>query len=229
MVNLHKATSKIGTIIVGAGRSERMGKDKMFLPLANKPLLAWSIDVCQSYQPLSKIVIVLNNTNMNPGQELVRKQNWSKVASVCLGGKRRQDSVREGLKRLKGCEWVIIHDGARPFITIDLIDAGLKSAIDTGAAVAAVPVKDTIKLSDSSGIVTETLQRNHLWTIQTPQIFQYDILAKAYENSDDDVTDDASLVEKSGGKVKLYMGSYRNIKITTPEDWELAEILARGQ
>jgi 2-C-methyl-D-erythritol 4-phosphate cytidylyltransferase len=178
---------------------------------------------------LSKIVIVLNNTNISRGQELVRKQAWSKVVAVCLGGKRRQDSVREGLKRLKECEWVIIHDGARPFITIDLLDTGLKSAIDTGAAVAAVPIKDTIKLSNNSGIVTETLQRNHLWAIQTPQIFQYDTLVKAYEHSDDDVTDDASLVEKSGGKVRLYMGSYRNIKITTPEDWELAEILARGQ
>jgi 2-C-methyl-D-erythritol 4-phosphate cytidylyltransferase len=226
---VQKVASQIGAIIVGAGRSERMGKDKMFLPLANKPLLAWSVDICQSYQPLSKIVIVLNNTNVNLGRKLVEEQGWSKVVALCLGGKRRQDSVREGLRKLEGCEWIIIHDGARPFITTDLLDAGLEAAIDTGAAAAAVPVKDTIKLSDSSGMVKETLQRNHLWTIQTPQIFHFDTIIRAYEHSDDDVTDDASLIEKSGGKVKLYMGSYRNIKVTTPEDWALAEIFARGQ
>lgn len=220
--------AQIGAVIVGAGRSERMGADKMFLALAGKPLLEWSVDVCQSYQLLSQIAIVLSENNLDLGQKLVAERGWSKVVAVSLGGKRRQDSVRAGLVKLKGCEWVIIHDGARPFLTVELLDAGLAAAKGTGAAAAAVPVKDTIKLSDSNGMVRETLQRSQLWAIQTPQVFRFDIIMRAYEqNNDEDVTDDATLVERCGGKVKLYRGSYRNAKITTPEDLALAEVLAR--
>lgn len=219
----------IGAVIVGAGRGERMRAEKVFLPLGGKPLLAWSVDVCQSYEPITQIVIVLNENNLNSGQKLVAERCWSKIIAVCLGGLRRQDSVREGLKRLKGCEWVIIHDGARPFLTAGLLNDGLEAAKLTGAAAAAVPVKDTIKLSDNNGIVKETLQRSQLWTVQTPQVFRFDVITRACNQSDDDVTDDASLIERSGDKVKLYMGSYKNIKITTPEDLALAEVLARGQ
>ena len=109
-----------------------------------------------------------------------------------------------------------------------MLKTGLEAAKTTGAAVAAVPVKDTIKLSDKDGIVKETLQRNHLWAVQTPQVFKFDIINQAYKQVDQEVTDDASLVEKFRGQVKLYPGSYRNIKITTPEDLALAEILAKG-
>ena len=221
--------AQVGVVIVGAGRSERMGADKMSLPLKGKPLLAWSVDVCQSCKLVSQIVIVLPENNLDFGGELVVERSWAKVIAVCSGGKRRQDSVREGLIRLKGCEWVIIHDGARPFLTVELLDAGLEAAKETGAAAAAVPVKDTIKVSDEEGVVRETLQRSQLWMIQTPQVFRLDVITKAYEQNNDDVTDDASLVERSGGKVKLYMSSYDNIKITTPEDMALAEVLARGQ
>ncbi len=220
---------RIGAVIVGAGRSERMGADKVFTPLFGKPLLAWSVDVCQNYEPITQITIVLNENNLNTGQRLTAERGWTKVISVCLGGPRRQDSVSEGLKRLEGCKWIIVHDGARPFLTVDLLDAGLEAAKLTGAAAAAIPVKDTIKLSDNDGIVKETLQRSQLWTIQTPQVFRFDVIRKAYEQSNENVTDDASLVEMSGGQVKLYMGSYKNIKITTPEDLALAEVLARGQ
>ena len=220
--------AQIGAVIVGAGHSKRMGTDKIFLPLGGKPLLAWSVEVCQNYKPITQIVIALNKNNMDLGQRLVAERDWTKVISVCLGGSQRQDSVKAGLKKLKECEWIIIHDGARPFITTDLLKTGLEAAKTTGAAVAAVPVKDTIKLSDKDGIVKETLHRNHLWAIQTPQIFKFDIINQAYKQIDHDVTDDASLVEKFRGQVKLYPGSYRNIKITTPEDLALAEILAKG-
>jgi 2-C-methyl-D-erythritol 4-phosphate cytidylyltransferase len=221
--------SQISAVIVGAGRSERMGADKIFLPLHDKPLLAWSVDVFQNYEPVNQIVIVLNKNNLNYGQRLVTERSWTKVISVCLGGSRRQDSVIEGLKNLKECEWIIVHDGARPFLTVDLLDSGLEAARTTGAAAAAIPVRDTIKLSDNDGIVKETFQRNHLWAVQTPQIFRFDLITQAYKQIKDDVTDDASLVERLGGRVKLYLGSYRNIKITTPEDLVLAEILAKGQ
>lgn len=226
---MNTVSPKIGIVIVAAGRSERIGADKVLLPLAGRPLLAWSIDVCQNYEPINQIAIVLNKDNFDSGQRLVVEKGWTKVVAVCIGGRQRQDSVREGLVRLKGCEWIIIHDGARPFLTIDLLNDGLEAAKLTGAAAAAVPAKDTIKLSDENGIVKQTLQRSQLWMIQTPQIFRFDIITRAYEQNDNDVTDDASLVENSGGKVKLYPGSYKNIKITTPEDLALAEILARGQ
>jgi 2-C-methyl-D-erythritol 4-phosphate cytidylyltransferase len=137
--------------------------------------------------------------------------------------------VKNGLKRLTDCNWVIIHDGARPFLTDNLIRDGLEAAQSTGAAVAALPVKDTVKMSDDTGIVRETLQRQQLWAVQTPQIFRFDIITYAYEKVKDEVTDDASLVEKSGYQVKLYMGSYSNIKVTTPEDLALAEVLAKDK
>lgn len=221
--------TQIGAVIVGAGHSERMGTDKIFLTLAGKPVLAWTVDLCQSNELLSQITIVLNESNLDYGYGLVAERKWSKVVAVCAGGKRRQDSVKAGLTALRECEWVVIHDAARPFLTADLIDAGLVAARETGAAAAAVPVKSTIKLSHSNGTVEKTLTRDRLWEVQTPQIFRLDVILKAYERNDGDVTDDASLVEKSGGKVKLYMGSYRNIKITTPEDLATAEVFARGQ
>ena len=226
---MNQVSSPIGAVIVSAGTGQRMGVDKVFLPLAGKPLLAWSVDVCQNCELLSQIVIVLNESNLDSGHKLVAERGWSKVGEVCPGGKRRQDSVTQGLKRLKACDWVIIHDGARPFLTLTLIQDGLEAARDTGAAAAAVPVKDTIKLGDDGGIVKETLPRQQLWAVQTPQVFRFDIITKAYAQVTDEVTDDASLVERLGYKVKLYMGDYNNIKVTTPQDLALAEVIARNR
>lgn len=226
---MNQVSSHIEAVIVSAGTGQRMGADKAFLPLAGKPLLAWSVDVCQNCELISQIVIVLNESNLDSGHKLVVERGWSKVVEVCPGGKRRQDSVRQGLKRLKACDWVIIHDGARPFLTLTLIQDGLEAARDTGAAVAAVLVKDTIKLGDDGGIVRETLPRQQLWAVQTPQVFRFDIITKAYAQVTDEVTDDASLVERLGYKVKLYMGDYNNIKVTTPQDLALAEVIARNR
>jgi 2-C-methyl-D-erythritol 4-phosphate cytidylyltransferase len=218
--------SQTGVVIAGAGISQRMGVDKVFMSLAGKPLLAWSVDVCQSCDLINQIVIVLHETKLDLGRRLAAERGWSKVVEVCPGGKRRQDSVRQGLSKLKGCEWVIVHDGARPFLTLDLIRDGLEAARATGAAVAAVPVKDTIKIINSDLVVRATLNRQELWAAQTPQVFRFDIIAKAHKQVKDDVTDGASMVEKLGYKVKLYMGSYDNIKITTLEDLAWAEIIA---
>ena len=221
--------SQAGAVIVGAGSSQRLGADKLFLPLAGKPLLAWSVDVCQNCELLSQIVIVLNESNLDSGRNLVAERGWSKVVGVCLGGERRQDSVRQGLKELKRCDWVVIHDGARPFLTLDLIRGGLEAARGTGAATAAVPVKDTIKLGDDNEMVRETLHRQRLWAVQTPQVFRFDIITRAHGQVTDEVTDDATLAERLGYEVKLYMGSYHNIKITTPEDLALAEIVVKDR
>jgi 2-C-methyl-D-erythritol 4-phosphate cytidylyltransferase len=221
-----KRTPKTGAVIVGAGNSRRMGRDKVFMSLAGKPLLAWSVDTCQNCQLVDQIVIVLNETKLDLGRGLAKNRRWSKVLEICGGGQRRQDSVRQGLNELEDCDWVIVHDGARPFLTEDLIRDGLEAAQSTGAAVAAIPIKDTVKLAGSDMMVGRTLDRRKLWAVQTPQIFRFDIIAEAHEQIKDDVTDDASMVEHLGRKVRLYMGSYDNIKITTPEDMALAELIA---
>jgi 2-C-methyl-D-erythritol 4-phosphate cytidylyltransferase len=217
----------LGVVIVAGGTSMRMkGTNKLFTSLGGKPVLAWSVDTCQRYDPVQQIVLVVNNKDFDRGQELLGQRDWDKV-TVCSGGARRQDSVKEGLRRLKDCDWCMIHDGARPFLTPDLIEDGLKTVGETGAAVAAVPVKDTMKLGDGRDLVRETLERERLWAAQTPQIFSFDIITRAYENLTTEVTDDSAAVGRLGYRVKLYMGDYENIKITTPEDLKLARIIAR--
>jgi 2-C-methyl-D-erythritol 4-phosphate cytidylyltransferase len=134
--------------------------------------------------------------------------------------------VKEGLKQITDCDLIMVHDGARPFLTTDLIEDGLKVIEKTGAAVAAVPVKDTIKLAADGRLIGETLQRERLWAAQTPQIFGFDVITRAYENIAAEVTDDAAAVERLGYKVQLYMGDYKNIKVTTTEDLALARIIA---
>ena len=159
---------------------------------------------------------------------MVASNGWAKVSDTCIGGKRRQDSVLMGLDLLDEWVWVVVHDGARPLVTVDLIERGLKAAAETGAAVAAVPVTDTIKTVGAGRIVTGTPARGDLWSVQTPQVFRHDMLLEAYRKATAATavaTDDASLVERAGNSVKLYMGSYDNIKITTPADLVVAEAL----
>jgi len=223
---LNLGSSKLGVVIVAAGTSQRMvGINKLFAPLGGKPVLAWSVDTCQRYGLIQQIVLVLSDDDLARGQELKKERGWSKVA-LCPGGAQRQDSVREGLKQIRDCDLIMIHDGARPFLTTDLIENGLKLVVETGAAVAAVPVKDTIKLTDSEKLIKETLKRDRLWAAQTPQIFSFDLITRAYENLATEITDDATAVERMGHKVQIYMGDYKNIKVTTGEDLALARIIA---
>jgi len=202
------------------------GANKLFSSLRGKPLLAWSVDTCQRCRLVQQIVLVLNDKDYGRAEKLRKERGWSKVA-LCRGGARRQDSVKEGLRQIRDCDWVMIHDGARPFLTVNLIEDGLKMVAETGAAVAAVPVKDTVKLASSTEWVKRTLQRNRLWATQTPQIFSFDIITRAYENLTAEVTDDAAAAERLRYQVKLYLGDYENIKVTTPEDLALARIIAR--
>ncbi len=217
---------KVGVVIAAGGSSQRMGEtDKLLALLGGKPLLARVIDACQKCPLVDQIVVVVNEKNLERCRRLVAEGSWSKVTDVCPGGERRQDSVAAGLKRLNKCDWVVIHDGARPLLTVDLIERGLEVAKETGAAVAAVPAKDTIKVAGDDRIVHQTPSRQNLWAVQTPQVFRVGIITEAYSRANEDVTDDASLVEQLGYKVKLYMGSYDNIKVTTPDDLALAELL----
>lgn len=219
---------KVGAVIAAAGSSQRMGgMDKIFLSLAGKPLLAHVLGVFQECTMVDQIVVVLNEASSERGQRLVEEGGFSKVIGICPGGERRQDSVAEGLKRLEGCQWVVIHDGARPCLTLDLIEKGLEEAEQTGAAIAAVPVKETIKIVEAEGTIQDTPRRENLWAAQTPQVLRFDIIREAYRQRKGEVTDDASLVEALGYKVRIYMGSYDNIKVTTSDDLALAEIILR--
>ncbi len=217
---------KVSAIIAAAGESKRMGgTDKMFALLAGRPVLARVIDTFEKCQAIDQIVVVVSAKNIEKCRRLVAEEGWSKVTDVCAGGKQRQDSVAEGLKCLKYAAWVVIQDGARPLITNGLILKGLEAARETGAAAAAVPVTDTVKVAGSDDIVRQTLPRQDLRAIQTPQVFRIDIIQNTYSHAPGEATDDASLVEKAGYKVKLYPGSYDNIKITTPADLAIAEVL----
>ncbi len=217
---------KVGVVIVAAGSSRRMGGvNKVLALLGGKPVLARVIDVFQRCKLIDQIVVVLSGPNLERCRRLVAEQGWSKVTDVCAGGRRRQDSVVAGLDRLSHCHWVVIHDGARPLLTEDLIRRGLSEAKETGAAAAAVPVTDTIKVAGDDRLVQQTPPRHNLWAVQTPQVFRFDIIAEAYRWAKQEVTDDATLVEQLGYRVKLYMGSYDNIKITTADDLILAEVL----
>jgi 2-C-methyl-D-erythritol 4-phosphate cytidylyltransferase len=219
---------QIAAIIVAAGKGKRMeGMDKVFTEINGESILLRATRPFQECRLIDQIVVVVSGEKENKCRRLVTGKEWSKVTDVCVGGKRRQDSVAEGLKRLNNFDWVVIHDGARPFVTVDLIERGLEAARETGAAAAAVPVTDTIKVMDNGGIASQTPPRQNLRAVQTPQVFRFDIIQIAHQQDCGDVTDDATLVENLGHKVKLYQGSYDNIKITTPADLILAEVLLK--
>ena len=221
---------KVGAMIVAAGRAERMeGVDKVFSPLGGEPVLAHSVFVFENSSLIDQIVIVLREDAIEQGKKLLAEKEWRKVTDVCHGGDRRQDSVSNGLKELSDCKWVIIHDGARPFVTGNMIKDGLEAARGSGASVAAVPVKDTIKRVGDDGYIIKTPPRDNLWVAQTPQVFRLDVIEKAYNDINEDVTDDSMLVERTGIKVNVFTGSYDNIKITTPKDLKLAGIIRRKE
>ena len=210
---------RVGAVVVAAGQSTRMaGQDKIFAKVARQPLLAHSVEALERSPVIHQIVLALSASRVEDGWSLVQQRGWRKVTAVCAGGARRQDSVRAGLEQLDACQWVMVHDGARPCLTPDMVTQGLDAAQETGAAVAAVPAKDTIKVVSADGTVESTLDRGKLWMVQTPQIFLHDLLMSAHRQLQGSFTDDAAMVEAMGGRVKVYMGSYANLKVTTPED-----------
>ena len=220
----------LGVVIVAAGASRRMGGvDKILSPVLGRALISYTLRVFNDSDRVSSIVLVVSGQSLDACRRLVDEHGLQKVQEVCEGGARRQDSVRLGLQRLNGMAWIVVHDGARPLVDAEMIESGVASASDTGAAMAAVPIKDTIKAADTDGIVLKTVDREGLWAAQTPQVFHYDLLAEAHRRVTDDVTDDASMVERIGGKVKLFMGSYDNLKVTAPEDLRLVEALLKAR
>jgi 2-C-methyl-D-erythritol 4-phosphate cytidylyltransferase len=215
-----------GAIIVAAGSGTRMaGADKLFTEVAGQPLLAHAIAPFQECASIERIVLVMAPLNLKRGRDLVERYGFTKATALVKGGERRQDSVRLGLEALGGCDYVAVHDGARPLVTPELIARGLEAARETGAAAPALPIADTVKEAGPNGIVLRTLDRSRLWAVQTPQVFRYELLLRAHREITADVTDDAAMVEALGEPVRLFEGSRANIKVTTVEDLTLIKAL----
>jgi 2-C-methyl-D-erythritol 4-phosphate cytidylyltransferase len=222
--------SNVTALIPAAGMGKRMGKAvaKQFLPLGDKPMLAHTLLVFQRASEIDEIIPILSQEDMETSlREVIERYHITKVKTLVVGGKERQDSVANGLKKIeKDTSIVLVHDGVRPFVTPEMIRDVVDHAKKGVCVTVGVPIKDTIKEVDDAGFVRSTLERSRLWAIQTPQAFPVKILKRAYEESYARRvygTDDAMLVERAGGKVHVIMGSYENIKITTPEDLLVAE------
>ena len=218
---------KCGAVIVAAGSASRMGGiDKVMAPLGGEPMIARTVRAFQECDAVFEIVIVTREDLILPINSLCKE--FSKVKAVIVGGKTRQESVSNGLNALsKEMKLAAIHDGARPLITWQLIDWVVRAANTYGAAAPAIPVKDTIKTVEG-GLVVNTPDRSKLRAVQTPQVFDIDLLKgallKAYQDGAE-LTDDCSAVERLGMKVKIVEGDEKNLKVTTPMDLKIAEML----
>jgi 2-C-methyl-D-erythritol 4-phosphate cytidylyltransferase len=205
------------------------GVDKLSFVVAGRTLLETCVEVFEASALIDQIVLVARPDRVDDLRHTAIACRWAKVRAVVAGGVRRQDSVIAGLGTLQGCDWVMVHDAARPCVTGDILQRGIEAAEQTGAALAAVPVKDTVKMAGPNEFVEATPERSRLWLAQTPQVFATDILCGAYAAATGDFTDDAAAVEATGRKVKLFLGAYSNIKVTTPDDLVVAEAFLRGQ
>lgn len=224
-------SNKCTAIVLAAGQGKRMNTkiQKQFLEIQGYPVLYYSLRCFQESSLIQDIILVTGESVLSYCKsEIVEKYGFSKVSRIIPGGKERYDSVYAGLLACEDCEYVFIHDGARPFITEEILERGLAGVKETGACVIGMPSKDTIKIADEKGFVKETPARSSVWTIQTPQIFSYPLIRKAHESIRQKdmtkITDDAMVVEQeTGTSIRLVEGSYQNIKITTPEDLSVAE------
>ena len=222
-------------VIVAAGKGRRMGTEvsKQFLPLCGKEILAHSVEKFEKAEKIRDIVLVTGEDSLQDVREMAQEYGWKKIVSVVAGGKERQDSVWNGLQAVSDdTDIVLIHDGVRPFVTEDILNHSIETAVEMGGCVAGVPAKDTIKVCNGENIAVATPDRSTLWQIQTPQTFRKDLIMQAYQKAKEDGfvgTDDASLAEYSGCPVKVIMGSYRNIKITTKEDLLIGEAFLKEE
>jgi 2-C-methyl-D-erythritol 4-phosphate cytidylyltransferase len=237
---------KVVAIVPAAGLGKRFGPgtNKPFQNLSGKPIIVWPLEILNAVVEVVEIIPVLKMEDMEYGLKIFEKYGISKIKRIAPGGKERQDSVYNGLKLIedKNCI-VLIHDGVRPLIERNLVENMITELLSPSVpplqkggeggfngfdgVTLGIPLKDTIKEAEN-GIIKKTLRRDSLWAIQTPQVFRYNNILTAYERAMKEgfcSTDDAALIEKYGGKVKVIIGSYKNIKITTPEDLAIAEFL----
>ncbi len=226
---------KIAAIVpaAGSGTRMRMNTKKQFFALAGTPLVGYALKTMEASPAVQDIVIVVS-----PGEEgycrgaVIEKLGLNKITAIVPGGKERQGSVYNGLLALSpDTDIVIVHDGVRPFFSLDILDKVIAAAQTHGAATCAMPAKDTVKLANEDNFVTGTLPRNRTWLAQTPQAFCYSLIMEAHRRARDEgllATDDTALVEFLGRRVKIVTGSYENIKITTPEDLDMAMAIIKA-
>jgi 2-C-methyl-D-erythritol 4-phosphate cytidylyltransferase len=230
---------KVVAIVPASGIGKRFGHgtNKPFFIFNGKPLIIWALETLESVVEIVEIIPVLKIEDMEKGTEIFEEYGLSKIKKISPGGKERQDSVYNGLMLIQDENSIIlIHDGVRPLVEKFLVEEVIRQMLcilqnkeKYDGVILGVPLKDTIKESEN-GIVRKTLKRDSLWAIQTPQIFPYNTIITAYKKAMEErfySTDDAALIERYGGIIKIIMGSYKNIKITTPEDLDIAEIFCK--
>lgn len=222
---------KYAAIVLAAGSGKRMNSKvhKQYLIIQDRPVLYYSLKVFEDSAVDEIVLVVGKGEEEFCRKEIVDKYGISKVKAIVEGGKERYHSVFEGLKQTSDADYVLIHDGARPFVNQDIIRRCMQEVQKYQACVVGMPVKDTIKIADEEGYAKQTPDRKNVWMIQTPQTFSYALIYEAYEEmlktEDTAITDDAMVLERiKGKKSKLIEGSYRNIKITTPEDLLIANV-----
>lgn len=227
-------TLRIGAVILAGGRGSRMHSDiqKQYMLLNDRPLIAYALEAFENSCADDLVLVTGAGESDFVNAHILPDLKLTKLRGIVTGGKERYHSVYEGLKVLRDCDYVLIHDGARPLVTEDIILRAARAAVQDGACVVGMPVKDTIKVSGSDGFAVSTPDRSSLWQIQTPQAFSYHLVRQAYDCMMEDpslqkgITDDAMVVERFGhARVRLVQGSYENLKVTTPEDLILAETL----
>jgi 2-C-methyl-D-erythritol 4-phosphate cytidylyltransferase len=225
---------KVTAIIAAAGLGKRFGEGikKQFMPLGGKPLLVYSIEGFEESELTKEIILVVPEDSINYCQrEVVERFRFKKITKIIPGGEERRHSVKSGFNSISTeTDVVVVHDGVRPFVTVSLINEVIKECLKSGGAIAAIPVTDTVKKSSDNNHIENTLSRETLWLAQTPQAFKYDLLKMAYEKTDINgflCTDESSLVETLGTRIKLVQGSQINIKITTPEDLLFGELILK--
>ncbi len=216
-------------IVVAAGRSERMGGiDKVFASLAGRPLLVWTLAAFKKCAEIDQVVVVAAPESVDRVRALGAEWRFTKVTAVVPGGATRQQSVRAGIDAAAEAAIVAIHDAARPLVTPELIARGVALARESGAALCAVPSRDTVKdVEGDPPVVASTPDRARAWLAQTPQVFDRALLLDAHTRATNDATDDSALVEATGHRVRVYEGDYANLKVTSPDDLIIAEALLR--
>ena len=229
-------TFRIGAVILAGGRGSRMHSDiqKQYMLLDGRPLIAYALEAFERSCADDLVLVTGAGEAEFVQKEILPPLGLTKLRSIVTGGKERYHSVYEGLKALRNCDYVLIHDGARPLVTEAVISRAVQAAVQNDACVVGMPVKDTIKVADAHGFAESTPDRSLLWQVQTPQAFAYPLVRGAYDRLMADetlqkgITDDAMVVEHlSGTKVRLVEGSYENLKVTTPDDLVLAEALLK--
>jgi 2-C-methyl-D-erythritol 4-phosphate cytidylyltransferase len=221
---------RIVAIVPAAGLGERFGSSekKQFVKIAGKPLLIYSLQRLNETREISEIIPVLRQEDMGAGRGLIESLGLNKISRFAPGGRKRQDSINNALNLVEGDGLILIHDGVRPLVTGGLIERLLKEMDDTDGVIPGIPVSDTLKEVDSGGVVLSTVRRDNFRSIQTPQVFRLQVIKKAYENAYREgfyATDDAALVERAGGRVRVIEGDPVNIKVTTREDMAYAEYI----